>query len=150
MRAATALVVAMGLGVALSVILTSGGLRAPGVPGLLGVAVLIAACVYLGWLVAQLASAPVSLAAAPIVVVGMIGVLLGVKLIRLPFAPLVGDDFEIFVMVYAGAGAIGALLGRVPPLRMPAAAAARTGLLFTAAALVLGATTLVMDAVVGS
>jgi hypothetical protein len=143
MRAASVLVVAVGLGVALSVILTSIGLRASGVPGVLGFAVLIAACVHIGWLVAQLASTPVSLLGAPIVVVGMIGVLLGVKLLLLPLAPLVGDGFEIFVMIYAAVGAFGALLGQVPWLRIRAAVAARTGLWLTAAALVLSATTLV-------
>jgi hypothetical protein len=150
MRAASALVVAAGLGVALGVILTSSGLRATTVPGLLGFAVFIAACVYLGWLVAQLASAPVGLVAATVVVIGMIAVLFGVKLTRLPSAPLVGDAFEIFLVGYAGAGAIGALLGQVPPLRMPAAAAARTGLLLTAVALVVSATTLVLDEVIGA
>ena len=150
MRTASALVLAAGLGVALGVILTSTGLRAAAVPGLLGFAVLIAACVYIGWVVAQLTSAPVGLVAAPVVVIGMIGVLLGVKLIRLPFAPLVGDAFEIFVLIYAGAGAFGAVLGQAPLLRSPAAAAARMGLLVTGAALVLSATTLALDAVIGA
>ena len=150
MRAASVLVVAVGLGVALSVILTSMGLRASQVPALLGLAVLIAACIYIGWLVAQLTSAPVSLVSAPIVVMGMIGVLLGVKLLLLPLAPLVGDGFEIFVIMYAGTGAFGALLGQVPWLRIRAAVAARTGLWLTGVALVLSATTLVFDAVIGA
>lgn len=150
MRAASVLVVAVGLGVALSVILTSIGLRASGVPALLGVALLIAACVYIGWLSAQLTSASVSLVAAPIVVIGMIGVLLGVKLLLLPLAPLVGDAFEIFVIIYAASGAFGALLGQVPLLRIRAAVAARTGLWLTGAALVVSATTLVFDAVMGA
>jgi hypothetical protein len=150
MRAASALVVAVGLGVALSVILTISGLRASVVPGVLSFAALIAACVYLGWLVAQLSSAPVGLAAAPVAVVGMIAVLLGVKLIRMPLAPLVGDGFEIFVLIYAGAGAFGALLGQAPLLRSRAAAAAPVGLLLTGAALVLSATTIALDAVIGA
>lgn len=128
MRAAGALVVAAGLGVALSVILTIAGLRGSGVPGLLGAAVLIAACVYIGWLVAQLTSAPVSLVAAPIV----------------------GDAFEIFVIIFAATGAFGALLGQVPWLRIRAAIAARTGLWLTGAALVLSATTLVSAAAIGA
>lgn len=150
MRAASAVVVAVGLGVALGVILTSSGLRASVVPGVVGFAALIAACVYIGWLVAQFTSAAVGFAAAPVVVVGMIGVLLGVKLIRLPFAPLVGDGFEIFVLIYAGAGAFGAVLGQVPLLQTPAGAAARMGLLLTGAALVISATTLALDAVIGA
>lgn len=155
MRAASLLVVAVGLGVALSVILTSMG-RASQVPALLGVSVLlgffvlIAACVYIGWLVAQLASAPVSLVAAPIIVMGMIGVLLGAKLLLLPLAPLVGDAFEIFVLIYAGVGAFGALLGQVPWLRIRPAVAARTGLWLTGVALVLSATTLVFGAAIGA
>ena len=149
MRAASVLVVAVGLGVALSVILTSMG-RASQVPALLGFAVLIAACVYIGWLVAQLTSAPASLVAAPIIVVGMIGVLLGVKLLLLPLAPLVGDAFELFVIIYAGIGAFGALLGQVPWLRIRAAVAARTGLWLAGAALVLSATTLLFGAVIGA
>jgi hypothetical protein len=152
MRAASALVVAVGLGVALSVILTSMGLRASQAPALLGVAVLIAACVYIGWLVAQLTSTPMSLVAAPIVVTGMIGVLLGVKLLLLPLAPLVGDGIplEIFLTIYAATGASGALLGQVPWLRIRAPVAARTGLWLTGAALVLSATTLVFDAATGA
>jgi hypothetical protein len=150
MRAASAVVVAAGLGVALSVILTIAGLRASGIPGLLGVAVLVAASVYIGWLVAQLTSAPVSLAAAPIIVMGMVGVLLGVKLLLLPLAPLVGDAFEIFVTIYAATGAFGALLGQVPWLRIRAGVAARTGLWLAGAALVLSAATLVFDAVIGA
>ena len=144
------LVVAVGLGVALSVILASMGLRASQVPAHLGLAVLIAACIYIGWLVAQLTSAPVSLVAAPVIVVGMIGVLLGVKLLLLPLAPLVGDAFEIFVIIYAGIGAFGALLGQVPWLRIRPAIAARTGLWLTGVALVLSATTLVLDTVMGA
>jgi len=68
----------------------------------------------------------------------------------MPLAPLVGDAFEIFVLIYAGAGAFGALLGQVLPLRSRATAAARTGLLLTGAALVLSATMLALDAVIGA
>jgi hypothetical protein len=151
MRGATLLVVAVGLGVALSVILTSAGLRAPGVPVLLGVAVLITSCVFIGWLIAQFTSTPLGLAVAPIVVMGMIGVALAVKLLLLPLAPLVGDGpAVVFVIVYAGAGATGALLGRAHPLRVRAAAAARTGLWVTAAALILCATTFALDAVIAA
>lgn len=150
MRAASALVVAVGLGGALGVVVTSAGVRTSGVPGLYGFAVLVAACVYVGWFVAQFVSAPVSVVASPSAVLVMIAVLLGVKVLRLPSAPLVGDGFEIFVVMYAGAGAVGALLGRARSLRLPELAAARTGLWLTAAALVISATTFALDAVIGS
>jgi hypothetical protein len=79
--------------------------------------VLIASCVCVGWSLAQLSRTPLSLVAAPVLAVLMVAVILGVKLIRWPSAPLVGDGFEIVVAIYAGAGALGALLGLMRPVR---------------------------------
>lgn len=115
MRAASALVVAVGLGLAL------------------------AASVYIGWLVAQFASAAVSIIFGPILIVIMLTVLFAVKFVRLPSAPLVGDGFEILGVIYVLPGAFGALLGRVPRLRVPETAAVRNGRWVTGAALAIGA-----------
>jgi hypothetical protein len=151
MRAAGVIVVAAGLGVALSLILTSAGLRVSGaVGGLYGIAVLITACVYVGWLVSQLSAAPASLVAAPLLALFMIAALFGAKFLRLPSAPLVGDGFQIFVAIYAAAGALGAFLGLVPSLRAPVRAAERMGFWLTTVALAVGAVTLVLDTTIGS
>jgi hypothetical protein len=127
----------LSLGVALGLVLTGpwaiGG-------GQYWTVVLIAACVYVGWLLAQLSSASVSLVSAPVLAVFMVAVILGVKLVRWPSAPIVGDGFAIVVALYGAAGAVGALLGLVPWLRsrMPAGAA-RTALGLSAAMLILSA-----------
>jgi hypothetical protein len=51
----------------------------------------------------------------------------------------VGDGFEIVGLIYALPGALGALLGRVPWLRMPGRAAMQNGRWVTGAALAIGA-----------
>lgn len=151
MRAAGAIVVAAGLGVALCLILTSAGLRVSGaVGGPYSIALLITACVYVGWLASQLSSAPGSLLGGPLLVLCMLAALLGIKILRWPSAPLVGDAFEIFVAIYAAVGLFGAFLGLAPWLRVPASAAERTGLGLTAVALVVGIGTFVLDSAIGS
>jgi hypothetical protein len=78
-------------------------------------------------------------------------VLLGVKLVRVPWAPLVGDAFEVVVAIYAAAGLLGAAVGRAPSLRArTAAAAARTGLVLAAAAVAVMVATYALASVVGS
>jgi hypothetical protein len=97
--------------------------------------VIIFTSVYLGWQVAQLSDSFISVVVAPALVVVMIAVLLGVKFVRLPWAPLAGDGFGILVAIYAAAGALGAFVGQAPSLRARTpAAAARTGLCLVAAA----------------
>lgn len=151
MRAAGAIVVAAGLGVALCLILTSAGLRVSGaVGGPYSIALLVTACVYVGWLVSQLSTAPASLVGAPLLVLCMIAALMGVKILRWPSAPLVGDAFEIFVAIYAAVGLFGAFVGLVPSLRAPVRVAERTGIWLTAVALAVGAVTLVLDSAIGS
>lgn len=153
MRAAIfALGLAVVFGLALGLLLTGTG---PGASGIIGgqywAVVLIAASVYLGWQVAQFSNALVSLVAAPVLVVLMIAVLLGVKFVRVPWAPLVGDGFEIVVAIYAAAGMLGALVGRAPSLRArTAATAARTGLVLAATAVAVIVATYALASVVGS
>lgn len=149
MRAASALVVAVGLGVALGALFTGPWLGASGLGGLFGILVLVAAGLFVGWLMAQLYSGPLSLVAAPTLILILVGVLFGVKLVRLPSAPLVGDGFEILVAIYAAVGTLGAVIGWMPWLRAPAPGAARTGLWLTATALAMSAATYAM-ALIGS
>lgn len=143
---------AVVFGLVLGLLLTGIG---PGASGIVGGqywgVMLIAASVYLGWQVTQFGNALVSVVAAPVVVVLMIAVLLGVKFVRVPWAPLVGDGFEVVVAVYAGAGLLGAGIGRAPSLRArTAAAAARTGLVLAATAVALIVVTYALASVVGS
>jgi len=106
--------VTLGLGLALGVVLTGTG---PGASGLIGggywILFLVAASVTLGWFGAQLGFGRVALLMAPLAVVLMLGVVLGVKYLRLPAAPLVGDGFRVLVAIYAACGLLGAALGRV-------------------------------------
>jgi hypothetical protein len=151
MRAATfALGLAVLFGLVLGLLLTG-----PGASGIIGrqywAIVLIAASIYLGWQVAQFGNALVSFVAAPLVVVLMIAVLLGVKFVRVPWAPLVGDAFEAVVAMYAAAGLLGAAVGQAPSLRArTAAAAARTGLVLAATAVAVIVTTYALASVMGS
>jgi hypothetical protein len=153
MRAATfGFALALVLGLALGGLLTGTG---PGASGIVGgeywILVIIAASVYLGWHVAQLISAPISLIAAPVLVVVMIGVILGVKYARVPWAPLMGDGFPIVVAIDAAAGVLGALAGRTPWLRArTAAGAARTGLWLAAVIVAVSLTTYALASVMGS
>jgi hypothetical protein len=123
MRAAGVFTMVLGLGVALGLVLTSpwatGG-------GQYWAVVLVAACLYVGWLLAQLSPAPVSLIAAPVLAVLMIAVILGVKAVRWPSAPLVGDGFEIVVALYGAAGLVGALIGSVARRKRWRSSVART------------------------
>jgi hypothetical protein len=151
MRAASAIAMAAGNGVALGLIFTSTGLRVSGtVGGLYAIAVLVMACVYVGWLASQLSAAPASLVSGPLLVLCMLAALLALKALRLPSAPLVGDAIEVFVAPYAAAGAFGAFLGLAPWLRVPASAAERTGLSLTIVALAVGAVTYVLDMASGT
>lgn len=153
MRAA---ILAVGLaivfGLVLGLLLTGTG---PGASGIVGgqywIPVLIAASVYLGWHVAQFSSKPVSLVAAPFLVALMITALLGVKFVRVPWAGLVGDGFEVLVAIYAAAGALGAFLGGLPSLRANTpASAARTGLWLAAAAVMASVVTYAWASVTGT
>jgi hypothetical protein len=139
-------------GLVLGLLLTGTGPAATGVVvGQYWILVIIAASVYLGWQVAQLSSKIVSLVAAPVLVVFMIAVLLGMKFVRVPGAPLVGDGFEIVVAVYAAAGALGAFVGRLPWLRAQTPAdAARTGLWLAAAMVTVSVATYAWASVTGS
>lgn len=137
MRAATALGVAVGLGLALGLLLGAGyGPSGFGEP--LAILVIVAASVYIGWLVSQLASAGLSILAAPILVVIMLTFLFALKFLRLPSAPLVGDGFEMLCAIYVLPGALGALIGQVRWLRMSEGAAMRNGRWVTGAALAIG------------
>ena len=108
MRAARPVAVATGLGLALGVLFTSGfDLRE------YGVVVLLVACFFLGSRMATLPSVALGLIAAPILVLLMLGLLFAVKIIRMPQAPLTGDGFETFLLVYAVVGMLGALIGRI-------------------------------------
>ena len=138
MRAASALVVAVGLGLALGLVLGGAGSGASRLGDQLAILAIIAASVYIGWLVAQLASAAVSIVFGPILVVIMLTVLFAVKFVRLPSAPLVGDGFEILGVIYVLPGALAALLGRLPWLRVTETAAVRNGRWVTGAALAIG------------
>jgi hypothetical protein len=153
MRAAIfAFGLAVVFGLVLGLLLTGPG---PGASGIIGgqywAIVLIAASVYLGWQVAQFSNSLVSLVAAPVLVVLMIAVLFAVKFVRVPWAPLVGDAFEIVVAIYAAAGLLGAAIGRAPSLRArTAAAAARTGLVLAATAVAFIVVTYGLASVLGS
>jgi hypothetical protein len=149
MRAASALAVAVGLGLALGLLLTA-GYGSSGFGELLAILVIVAACVYIGWFVSQPASAALSVFVAPILVVIMLTLLLAVKFVRLPSAPLVGDGFEIVGVIYALPGALGALLGRVPRLRMSGRAAMRNGRWVTGAALAIAGAWYLFYAVMAS
>ena len=137
MRAATALGVAVGLGLALGLLLTAGN-GSSRFGELLAILLIVAASIYIGWLVSQLASAALSVLVAPVLVVIMLTLLFAVKFVRLPSAPLVGDGFEILGAIYVLPGALGALLGRVSRLRMSEGAAIRNGRWVTGAALAIG------------
>jgi len=147
MRAAGVITVVLGLGVALGLVLTC---PAGIFGGLYWFFVIAAAGACVGWLLAQLYSAPFSLVAAPVLVVFMIAVMLGVKVVRMPLAPLVGDGFEIGLAISAAAGALGALLGLAPWLRASTpAVAARIGLWPAAAAVAVSAAPYAFAAVSG-
>jgi hypothetical protein len=139
LRAATALGVAVGLGLALGLLPTGGGYGSSVFGGQLAILVIVVACVYIGWLVSQLAPAALSFFVAPILAVIMLTLLFAVKFVRLPSAPLVGDGFEILGAIYVVPAALGALLGRVPWLRMSERDAMRNGRWVTRAALAIGA-----------
>lgn len=139
MRAATAPAVAVGLGLALGLLPKGAGSGSSGFGDQLAILVIIAAGVYIGWLAAQLAPATLSVVVATILVVIMLTVLFAVKFVRLPSAPLVGDGFEILGAIYVASGALGALLGRVPWLRVPETDAVRNGRWVTGAALAIAA-----------
>ena len=129
-------VAAAVLGLTLGALLTG-----PGASGIVGgefwVFVLIFASAFLGWQAAQVSSVPASLALAPAMVVVMVAALLAVKFTRLPTAPLVGEGFQILVVIYAAVGLLGAVIGRIPSLRArTATGAVRAGLWLSAAALV--------------
>jgi hypothetical protein len=87
---------------------------------------------------------------APVLVVIMLTLLFAVKFVRLPSAPLVGDGFEILGAIYLVPGALGALLGRVPRLRMSEGAARRNGVWVSGGALGLGAAWYALYAVMAS
>ena len=147
-----AFAMALVLGLALGLLLTGTG---PGASGIVGgqywILVIVAASVYLGWFVAQLSSATVGVLAAPILVLIMLAVLFGVKFVRVPWAPLVGDGFGILLAIYAASGTSGALLGRISRLRARTpSAAAQTGLWLATAVVMGSAATYALAAVIGT
>src|SRR5688572_18515205 len=118
MRAAIfALAVALAVGLWLGLLLTGTG---PGASGIVGgqywILVMTFASVYLGWQLAQLDTTPLSVVVAPLLVVLMISVMLGVKFIHVPWVPLFSDSFPILIAIDAATGALGALIGRAPSL----------------------------------
>jgi hypothetical protein len=91
------------------------------VPLPLGDLVLMAwllALVVIGWASAQLIDPPVRFLAAPAAAVVAVGVALAAKQVRYPDAPLVGDGFEVLVLIYAAFGLLGAVLGSMSSLRV--------------------------------
>ncbi|HKY50100.1 MAG TPA: hypothetical protein VJP45_02475 [Candidatus Limnocylindria bacterium] len=151
-RAIFASALALVMGLALGLLLTGTG---PGASGIVGgeywILVLVFASVYLGWQVAQLSRSPISLIAAPALVIVMVAALLSVKFARIPWAPLVGDGFEILVAIYAAAGAVGWVVGRVSsPRTTTPAASARIGLLLATVAVALSLATYAFASVSGS
>src|SRR5688500_20260837 len=109
MRAAIfALAVALALGLWLGLLLTGTG---PGASGIVGgqywILVMTFASVYLGWQLAQLDTTPLSVVVAPLLVVLMISVVLGVTSIRVPWAPRVSESFPILIDSGRGAGSAG-------------------------------------------
>jgi hypothetical protein len=153
MRAAIfAFALALALGLWLGLLLTGTG---PGASGIVGgeywILVITFASVYLGWQLAQLDMALPSVVAAPVFVVLMILVLLGVKFMHLPWAPLVSDSFPILIAIDAAAGTLGAVIGGAPSLRAHTPAAARrTGLCLAATAFAVSVATYGLASVMGS
>jgi len=127
----TLVAVTLVAGLALGLIFTGNGPGASGiVRGEYWILVLVAASIFLGWLAAQLGFGAAALLVSPVAVVLMIAVVLGVKYVRLPAAPIVADGFRILVAIYASCGVLGALLGGAPWMRAKTpASAARTALL---------------------
>lgn len=115
MRAVRPVAASIGLGLALGSLFTSGlDLRE------YGIVVVLVACLFLGSRMASVASVFLGLIAAPILVLLMLGSLFAVKLLRLPEAPLTGDGFEIFLVIYAAAGMLGSIFGRIATARVRA------------------------------
>jgi hypothetical protein len=135
--AAKVLAVALGLGFALGIVLTGTGPGASGfIRGEYWILVIVAASVTLGWFAAQLGFGGAAVLVSAIGVVLMLAVVLGVKYLRLPEAPLVGDGFPVLMAIYAACGTLGALLGQAKSMRAATrAAAARTALCLSAAVL---------------
>lgn len=73
--------------------------------------------VTVGWFAAQSLGIPIGLLVAPVTALVLIGAALVAKQVRYPAAPLTGDGFEVFVLIYAGISLIGGALGALPQLR---------------------------------
>jgi hypothetical protein len=81
----------------------------------------------------------------------MLGVVLGVKYLRLPAAPLVADGFPVLVTIYAACGLLGAVLGRDRSMRAGTSGeAVRTAARLSAAILAASLALYALAAVSGS
>jgi hypothetical protein len=110
----------LGLGVALALLLVGDRAGASGiVGGEYWILVLIAASVIVGWFAAQLMTPPLLPWAVAAGVSLVVGVIVAVKWLRYPTAPLVGDGFPILAASYVIAGLVAATLGRLRMFRAP-------------------------------
>jgi hypothetical protein len=75
------------------------------------------ALVVIGWATAQLIDPPVRFLAAPVAGLIAFGVALAAKQVRYPGASLVGDGFEVLILIYAAFGLLGAGLGSLSALQ---------------------------------
>ena len=75
------------------------------------------ALVVIGWATAQLVDPPIRFLVAPAAALVAFGVALAAKQVRYPDAPMVGDGFEVLILIYAAFGLLGAGLGSLSALR---------------------------------
>jgi len=75
------------------------------------------ALVVIGWATAQLLDPPVRFLVAPVAGLVAFGVALAAKQVRYPDASLVGDGFEVLILIYAAFALLGAGLGSLSALR---------------------------------
>jgi hypothetical protein len=130
------LAVALGLGLALGIVLTGTGPGASGfIRGEYWILVLVAASVTLGWFAPQLRFSRAAPLVAPVAVVLMLSAVVGVKYLRLPAAPLVGDGFPVAAAIYVACGVVGAFLGLARSMRAATPAAAVRGAIQLSAAI---------------
>jgi hypothetical protein len=70
-----------------------------------------------GWFAAQVIDGPVRIVVAIAAAAVALGVALVSKQLRYPESPLVGDGFEVLIVIYAAVALFGAALGSLPALR---------------------------------
>ena len=152
-RALVALALAaVATGLALSLILIGNG---PGASGLVGghywIVVFVCASVVVGWLAAQLIRTPLIALLSPAAVLVVIGIVMFVKLLRFPNAPLVGDGFAFLVAWYVLCGFTATALGQTPRFRaISPTRAIRAGLLLIALVALLSVLPYGLGAIIGS